>query len=109
SGCANQNVRGAYPSPAPKFVEGSALGGAYGATIGGFSSSSSAGAGLAAGAILAAPLGSYADSQGLKNQLREQGITVIELGDILQIVIPADLLFAGGENLLQRQAYPKMD
>ena len=108
-GCANQNVKGAYPSPAPKFVEGGALAGAYGATIGGFSSSSGASAGLLAGAIFGAPLGSYGDSQGLKKALQDDGVTVIELGDILQLVIPADLLFIGGENLLLREAYPTMD
>jgi len=104
-------VKGAYPGKAPKYTEGVAVGAVAGAAIGGFSSSTSAAAPLGAvlGAMLGAPVGAYYDSQGLINQLANQGITIVRLGDIVEVVVPIDIIFTNGNNEVKRAAYPMLD
>ena len=102
-------VAGAYPGKAPKYTEGATIGAVTGAAIGGFTSSSNLPLGLLLGAIMGAPVGAYYDSQGLINQLASAGITIVRLGDIVEVVVPNDLIFNLGGNEIQRQAYPMLD
>ncbi|MAZ40424.1 MAG: hypothetical protein CMF49_09935 [Legionellales bacterium] len=102
-------VAGAYPGKAPKYTEGASIGAVTGAAVGGFAGSSNIPLGIVLGAMLGAPVGAYYDSQGLINQLQAQGITIVRLGDIVQVVVPNDLIFDLGGNEVQRDAYPMLD
>jgi outer membrane protein OmpA-like peptidoglycan-associated protein len=110
-GCAQPKVKGAYPPPTPNFIGGAGVGAPDGATIGSglIGSGSSATTGLFGGAILGASMGSYHDTEGLIQTLAAAGITVIRLGDIVEIVVPSDYLFRGHDNEVQYSAYPMMD
>ena len=102
-------VAGAYPGKAPKYTEGATIGAVTGAAVGGFTSSSNLPLGLLLGAMMGAPVGAYYDSQGLINQLAREGITIVRLGDIVEVVVPNDLIFNLGGNEIQREAYPMLD
>ncbi len=106
--CSNQNVKGAYPSPAPRFIEGAGIGALVGAPLAGFGGENAL-KGAVAGAFIGAAMGSYMDSDGLKTRLRQHGIMIVELGQRVELVIPADLLFEGGQTDIQRSAEPVMD
>lgn len=106
--CSNQNVKGAYPSPAPRFLEGAGIGALVGAPLAGFGGQNPA-KGVAAGAFIGAAVGSYMDSDGLKNRLKSHGIIVTELGQTVELVLPADLLFEGGDTDIQRKADAPME
>lgn len=90
--CTSSEVPGAYPSPPPHVVQGAAVGAAVGASVASINDGSIL-LGIVTGALLGAPLGSYRDVQGAINKLAEEGITVIQLGNVVEVVIPHDLVF----------------
>lgn len=107
----NENVKGAYPPATPKTVEGGAVGAVAGVAIAGITKPTAHNATLyggLAGAMLGMAVGSYYDQEGAIRVLQRQGVTVIRLGDIVEINIPADILFDGGEAELEYRAYPLM-
>lgn len=109
-GCAQSKVKGAYQPPIPKFIGGAGVGATGGSMIGGLAQTGgSATTGLFGGALLGAPFGSYHDTEGLIHSLEAEGITVVRLGDIVEIVIPSDYLFLGHDNEIKYPAYPAMD
>ncbi|MBY0544625.1 MAG: OmpA family protein [Gammaproteobacteria bacterium] len=104
SGClSNRNVEGAYPPAPPGYAQGAAIGAVTGTAIAGFNNGSHP-LGLAVGALLGAPVGSYNDSEGAIKALAAEGITVIRLGDIVEVVIPHDLVFDPENNELTLDA-----
>ncbi len=109
-GCvSNQNVKGSYPAVPPRFTEGGAVGAVSGAAIGGVVTQTTTVAGGAlAGGILGAAIGSYYDSEGLIKSLQNQGVTVVLLGDIVELVIPSDLVFDGAETEVKVESHPMM-
>ncbi len=111
SGCLdNSRVPGAYPPAAPKAAAGAGVGAVAGAAVAGLAiNNGSIPLGLAVGAMLGAPIGSYYDSRGAINALALQGITVIQLGDIVEAVIPSDLVFDPETNQLNHTIYPMLD
>ncbi len=106
--CATDDgVKGAYPPKVAKTIPGAVVGGASGAAIGSFATSSaSAGAvfGGAIGAMVGGGLGAYYENKDLQKALKDGGVTLIRLGDIVEFVIPADNLFDPGENELKGEA-----
>lgn len=109
-GCSTSNggVQGSYPPKAPKATEGAAIGAAAGAAAAGLSNTNVP-LGITVGALLGGAAGSYYDTQGLINQLQKQGITVVLLGDIVEVVVPNDLIFEPGGMEVQREAYSMLD
>lgn len=108
SGCTNHNVKGAYPSPAPRFIEGAGIGAVIGAPLAGFGGQNAA-TGALVGGVIGGALGSYMDSEGLKKVLEDEGISVIELGQYVEIVIPVDKVFKGGESEILLEALPVLE
>lgn len=109
SGCLpNKNVAGAYPTEPTGYAQGAGVGAVTGAAIAGLNNGSSA-LGLAVGALLGAPIGSYNDTEGAVRQLASEGITVIRLGDIVEVVIPHDLVFDPEASELTNQAEPLLN
>lgn len=106
----SSGVEGSYPTHAPRgAARGAAMGAVAGTTITGIATNGSIPLGAAAGAMLGAPIGSYNDYKGAVKQLASLGITVVELGDVVEIVIPADIVFDPGGNEIQRSAEPIMN
>lgn len=109
SGCLpNKNVAGAYPTEPTGYAQGAGIGGVTGAAVAGLNNGSSA-LGLAVGALLGAPIGSYNDTEGAIRKLASEGITVIRLGDVVEVVIPHDLVFDPESNELTVKAQPLLD
>ena len=104
----NGGVQGSYPPKAPKYTEGAAIGAAVGATAAGLGNSNIP-LGVTVGALLGGSAGSYYDVEGLINQLASQGITVVRLGDIVEIVVPDDIIFEPAGMEVQRDAYSLLD
>ena len=110
-GCSkNANVPGAIPGTNPKFMGGAGSGAVVGAANQGLLNHTAVvWSGLLGGAAIGAAIGSYEDYEGLIKQLNEQGVTVMQLGDTVELVIPTDYLFDGGETEINLSAYPTMD
>jgi outer membrane protein OmpA-like peptidoglycan-associated protein len=88
--------------------KGAVIGGATGAVAGGLSGIGVF-PGLAGGVILGASYGSYLDSRTtLKDKLENRGITVVELGDQILIMIPSSRLFEGMSYDVTPQAYSNL-
>ncbi len=91
-------------------TKGAILGGAAGAVTGSFVSGVGAVVGTAGGAILGASYGAYIDSiSTLSDRLENRGVTVVELGDQILIVIPSSALFTYMSGELQPQANSTLD
>lgn len=105
SGCSSSSVAGAYPQAPPGAVQGGAVGGVTGAAVAGLNGSSIP-LGIAVGALLGMPIGSYRDDTGAIKQLAAAGITVVRLGDIVQVVIPHDIVFDPEIYEIKRSAQP---
>jgi outer membrane protein OmpA-like peptidoglycan-associated protein len=85
-------------------AKGAVIGGVAGAAAGGLSGIGVL-PGLAGGVIIGASYGSYFDSQTtLKDKLENRGITMVELGDQVLIVIPTSRLFNGMGDTVTPQA-----
>jgi outer membrane protein OmpA-like peptidoglycan-associated protein len=111
AGCLdNSRVPGAYPPSAPKAARGAGIGAVTGAAVAGLAmNNGSIPLGMAVGAMLGAPIGSYSDTRGAIKSLALQGITVIHLGDIVEAIIPSDLVFDPETNQLNHTIYPMLD
>lgn len=93
TGCIpSKNVKGAYPPPAPGYAQGAGIGAVTGAAIAGVNGGSVP-LGIVTGALLGGAIGSYRDVEGAIKQLAAEGITVVRLGDIVEVVIPHDIVF----------------
>lgn len=88
----NKNVEGAYPPAPTDAAQGAAVGSVVGATTTTLNGGSLP-LGLVTGALLGASIGSYRDVEGAVKSLNKAGITVVRLGDIVEVVIPHDLVF----------------
>lgn len=109
-GCTTENVKGAYPNTLGGGIEGASVGAVVGATAGGLMiANGSASLGALAGAMIGAPIGSYYDSEGAIFALQKHGVTVARMGDVVEIIIPSDLLFDGNDTEIHLEAYPMMD
>lgn len=104
----DKNVEGAYPAQPNGYAQGAGIGAVTGAAIAGLNNGSTA-LGLVVGALLGAPVGSYNDTEGAIKQLASEGITVIRLGDIVEVVVPHDLVFDPENNQLTLNAQPLLD
>lgn len=81
---------------------------AMGAAIG--TAGAATGAGAGAGALAGAAYGSYlVSSYRMVEILQRQGVQVIQLGKKLEIIIPADVLFQPGSDVLETKAYSLLD
>ncbi len=111
SGCIrNNNVPGAIPGSQPHFVGGATSNAVAGAANQGIVNKvSTVWSGLLGGAALGAAIASYEDYQGLIRNLNAQGVTIIQLGDTLEVVIPTDYLFDGGEDNMKVSAQSTMN
>jgi len=89
-----------------KTAVGAAGGAATGAIIGS-AISGTASAGLGIGALVGATIGTlfHSPSHWL-HKLRDHGVTVIQTGQKVKIVIPSDKLFILGTDSLLPQSYP---
>lgn len=103
-----QSVPGSYKPRWPAIVGGAGVGGVTSAAYGGMTNSGTAASALA-GAMLGSSIAAYKDTEVLIQHLQDQGVTVIRLGNILEVVIPADLVFRGNENEIMTSSYPLMD
>lgn len=108
-GCSNQNVKGAETPRTLDYVEGATVGGVFGAMVGGFSKGGSAGLSALGGAMIGAPIGAYYDTEGAIQILQREGITVARMGDVLEIVIPSDILFEANDTEIRLSAQPAMN
>ncbi|MFN7095936.1 MAG: OmpA family protein [Gammaproteobacteria bacterium] len=100
----NQNVKGAYPPTAPAYAQGAGIGAVTGAAITGINGGSMP-LGIAVGALLGGSIGAYRDDTGAIKQLAAEGITVIRLGDIVEVVIPHDIVFDPETYDIKRSAH----
>lgn len=100
-------VKGAYPGIAPKYTEGMAAGLVVGASVVGDADDAPLGAVL--GAILGGSIGSYYDGEGLIRELAKQGITVIQLGDTVEVILPDDIIFETASSTIKYEAYPLLN
>lgn len=108
SACAPSPVPGAYPAKTPGYVQGAAVGTVTGTAIAGMTGSSLS-LGAVVGFFLGGAIGSYQDVKGAINQLASEGIQVIQLGDIVEVVIPSDLIFDPENADILRQADPLLN
>jgi outer membrane protein OmpA-like peptidoglycan-associated protein len=109
AGCIpNKNVQGAYPPPAPGYAQGAAVGAVTGAAVTGVNGGSIP-LGIVAGALLGGSIGSYRDDAGAIKQLAAEGITVVRLGDVVEVVIPHDLVFDPETYDIKRSAQPMLN
>lgn len=91
-------------------TKGALLGGAAGGIAGWFVSGVGVLPGTAGGAILGASYGAYIDSiSTLADRLENRGVTIVELGDQILIVIPSSKLFTYMSGQLQPQGYSTID
>lgn len=107
--CANKPS--VYSNPWPPgattgVVVGGFAGGATGAAIGG---ASAIPLGLVLGAVLGGGIGALTDQTKATQQLADAGIQVIQLGDIVEVILPADLMFEANSTEVKRSAYPLLD
>ena len=106
----NNNVRGALPSKTPNFVAGAGAGGVAGAATRGLvSKTKSVFPGFLAGAMLGAAIGSYDDSEGLVQSLKDRGVNIIRIGDSTDIIIPMDIIFDGGDTEVKISAHDLLE
>jgi outer membrane protein OmpA-like peptidoglycan-associated protein len=92
-------------------TKGAMFGGAAGALVGA-AASSTVGVvpGAIAGGLLGASFGAYIDSQStLSDQLTNRGVTMVELGDQILIVLPSARLFNGMTAKFKPQAYSTLN
>lgn len=111
AGCFNNDVPGSYSNAPSATVTGAAVGAAGGAAVAGVASNSAwyIPLGAVIGALLGGSVGHYYDQSNAIQQLAKQGITVVKLGDIVEVIIPADLVLDAETNELLREAYPMLD
>lgn len=86
-------------------TKGAIIGGAAGGLVG-ISSSIGLLPGLVTGTLLGASYGAYIDTHtNLKDQLENRGVTLVELGDQILIVIPSARVFRYMTPTIKPQAY----
>ena len=108
SNAANSSFNETYQNSS-QATKGAVIGGAAGAVVGGLSSGIGIMPGLAGGVILGASYGSYFDSRTtLKDKLENRGVTLVELGDQILIMIPSSRLFNGMSDVVTPQAYTNL-
>ncbi len=96
------------PNTAVNTAVGAGLGGAAGVAVGSAVGSHALMGGLI-GAGLGAGIGAWTsqqEKQAMYNRLEAENIRVIELGDIVEIVLPSDKLFYANESNLTYAALP---
>lgn len=105
----NGSIAQAYQNSS-QTTKGALLGGAAGAVAGYFVSGVGVVAGTAGGAILGASYGAYIDSlTTLQDKLENRGVTVVEIGDQVLVVIPSSKLFGYLSDRLQPEAYSTIE
>lgn len=110
SGVGNNNSLTQTYQNSSQTTKGALLGGAAGAVTGSFVSGVGTLVGTAGGAILGASYGAYIDSlTTIQDKLENRGVTVVELGDQILIIIPSSQLFTYLSSQLQPQAYSTID
>jgi outer membrane protein OmpA-like peptidoglycan-associated protein len=108
TGCAPNPVPGGYPPNPPGYARGAAVGATTGVAFSGMTGSSLP-LGALVGLFLGGAIGSYQDEQGAIKKLAAQGITVVRLGDIVEVVIPSDLVFDPENADILRSAQPMLN
>jgi outer membrane protein OmpA-like peptidoglycan-associated protein len=109
NGVGNGSITQSYQNSS-QTTKGALLGGAAGAVAGSFTSGIGFLAGTAGGAILGASYGAYIDSTTtLADKLENRGVTVVELGDQILIVVPSSRLFTYMSDQLQPEGYSTID
>lgn len=109
SGVGDSSLSQSYNN-ASQATKGALLGGVAGGVTGSFVSGVGVLVGTAGGAILGASYGAYIDSlTTLEDKLENRGVTVVELGDQILIVLPSSRMFTYMSGQLQPQAYNTMD
>lgn len=109
SACSNKPSVDSYgwpPGATRGVIVGGFAGGAAGAAIGG---TGAIPLGIVLGAILGGTVGAITDQSKATQALSDAGIQVIQLGDIVQVVIPVDLMFEPTETTLMHSALPLLD
>lgn len=94
------------PGATTGVVVGGFTGAATGAAIGG---TSAIPLGAVLGAILGGGIGALTDKTPATQQLEDAGIQVIQLGDIVEVILPADLIFEPNGTTVLRSAEPILD
>lgn len=109
--CASDNVAGSYSTGSSATVDGAVIGGVGGAAIAGVATNNAwyIPLGALVGAMLGGTVGHYYDQDSTVKQLAKQGVTVVKLGDIVEVIIPADLVLDPETNELLREATPMLD
>lgn len=87
-------------------IVGGFAGAATGAAIGG---TSAIPLGVVLGAVIGGGIGALTDQTKATQQLADAGIQVIQLGDIVEVILPADLMFEANSTEVMRSAYPLLD
>lgn len=91
-------------------TRGAVLGGTAGALAGYATSSVGLFPGALVGTILGAAYGNYMDSEAsLADQLINRGVTVVELGDQILVVLPSARIFDGMTPTIKPQAYSTLN
>lgn len=96
------------PGATAGVVVGGLAGAATGAAIGG---TSGIPLGAVIGAILGGSIGAAATTEQTSElqQLADAGIQVVQLGDIVDVILPADIMFEPNSTEVKRSAYPILD
>lgn len=88
------------------IVVGGFAGAATGAAIGG---TGGIPLGAVLGAILGGGIGALANQTKATQTLADAGIQVIQLGDLVEVILPADLMFEANSTEVRLSAYPLLD
>ncbi len=107
--CANKPsvYTSAWPASATTgVVVGGFAGAATGAAIGG---TGAIPLGAVLGAVLGGGIGAAVNQPKATQALENAGIQVIQLGDLVEVILPADLMFEANSTEVKESAYPLLD